>query len=153
MIKVDVGDQLVGIGFEHKTVKEFDTQNSSYVELSGAVKRVLDAIEVRHTICTIYLLEPITDSKKVNATPLVKGVARCSPLDNFKKENGRKLALSRALKQLYPGSKENADLSVEALEMNRKLRAAIWEAYHSRWVADAQRNTEKAVSAGESVTA
>src|SRR3990167_6318346 len=103
MIKVDVGDHLVGIGFEHKAVKEFDTKSPSYVELSGAIRRVLDALEVRHTICTLYLLEPIPDSKKVNATPLTKGVARCSPLDNFKKENGRKLALSRELKQLYPG--------------------------------------------------
>ena len=60
---------------------------------------------------------------------LAKGKADCSPLDNFNKSKGRKLALTRALKKLTT--------------LTKLERQAVWEAYLNR------RNTDVVAQAVE----
>ena len=64
-------------------------------------------------ISSCYLFDP--DGK-----PLGGAFARCCYPDNFNRETGRKLALSRALLSLFPGAAGQA------------ARAKIWAAYRER---------------------
>jgi hypothetical protein len=57
----------------------------------------------------------------VNDQPTgILGVACCVPQDQYKKETGRKLALGRALKQLFPGP------------IGKQARQHFWTAYLQR---------------------
>ena len=55
---------------------------------------------------------------------------------------GRKKALTRALAALFPSFDDNQELSVEAIQMNKRLREEVWKGYHSRWVNDAFQQVE-----------
>ena len=152
MIRVQLPNRLLGIGFEHKSVVEAGEHNPAYTVLFG--KTVLDTIDVRHTYCTLYELAPDeTRHGKYLATPLSKAVSRCSPLDNFKKEVGRKTALTRALRSLFPGPKENPELTVEAIRYNKSMRDEVWKGYHSRWINDAILQLEANVQDNQSPVA
>lgn len=141
MIRVQLPNRLLGIGFEHKSVVETGGPSEAYTLLLG--RPVLDTIDVRQTHCTLYELTPDeTKHGKYLAAALAQGVARCSPLDNFKKEVGRKTALTRALKVLFPGPKDNPELTAEAIQYNKSMRDEVWKGYHSRWVNDAMLQLE-----------
>ena len=142
MLKVQVEDTLYGIGFEHVTIKEVVGDDHEFTAILG--RPVKKTIETRNTFCTIFMLDSDGDGKQV-AQALAKGHARCSPLDNFNKEEGRKVALSKALKLWFPGVKEGVTDDT-VINQNRKVREAIWKGYHSRWVNDAFQNIEKAVN-------
>ena len=80
MIRVQLADRLLGIGFEHKSVIEADKQNPEYTHLFG--RPIIDSVEVRHTYCTLYELTP--DAGRLGkhlAKALAIGSSRCSPLD------------------------------------------------------------------------
>ena len=67
------------------------------------------------------------------------GLARCAPTDQFVKAVGRKLALARAM---------------QAAQLPKPTRAAIWAAYHARgefekWPRAAQGPVEKREEGGE----
>jgi hypothetical protein len=55
--------------------------------------------------------------------------------DSFTKAEGRKWSLTKAVEQKFPGLKGNDptsnDLSQETLDLNKKIRTAIWKAYSS----------------------
>ncbi len=50
-----------------------------------------------------------------DGTPFATGIALCSKNDNFNKRVGRKIALKRAAKELYPD--------------DRDARRKLWDAY------------------------
>ena len=54
--------------------------------------------------------------------------AECHPEDQFNKEKGRKLALTRALDVIFPSLSWDMDESVD----NRECRQAFWDVYLSR---------------------
>ena len=62
---------------------------------------------------TIGSLCQIIEGEKI----VEQGEARCSLKDQFCRAIGRKIALTRAIRQLYPGEK------------NKKSRADFWSAY------------------------
>src|SRR5689334_14705759 len=72
---------------------------------------------VHHTTCCIEI--PHEDG---NGAACVYGRAECSPLDRFEKERGRKLTLTRAMKQVpdFRGRK------------GKEARTAVWNAYLNR---------------------
>ena len=165
MIKVELGNRLLGISFEHKTIVEAGKKDPYYTHALG--RPVLDSAEVRTTICTLYELEPMdqvqgkgsapaagekTLGRRLTVRPLAAGKARCSSLDNFNKATGRKLALDRALKVLWPGVQDNPELTPETVHYNREQRAKVWTAYHARWVYDALKRVEEVVNQTEIAT-
>ena len=154
MIRVSLPGRLLGIGFEHKSIVETGGPSEAYTLLLG--RPVLDTIDVRQTHCTLYELcpsEELGNETKLKAIPLSTGKARCSPLDNFKKEVGRKMALTRALKTLFPGPKDNPELTTEAIQYNKSMRDEVWKGYHSRWVNDAILQLEANVQDNQSPVA
>ena len=68
----------------------------------------------RRTVCQVYKLGP-KESFPDKRELLNTGVATCSPLDQFAKEVGRKVSLTRALQ----GSEKD-------------FRTAIWKTYFNR---------------------
>ena len=157
MIRIQLGDRLLGLGFEHKSINEVIGDDLEFTTILG--RRVKKTIETRNTYCTIYELTPSKEKEgKFDAVPLAKGHARCSPLDNFNKEEGRKVSLSKALKVLWPGIREltfkknvlqtkaeRDAFQIEAATLleNQKQREEVWKGYHSRWVSDAIREIEQ----------
>lgn len=69
---------------------------------------------VRYTDCRIYEIE---------GGLVALGSARCSPLDNFSKEKGRKLSLKDAL------SESNSYISQTK---DKEFRRLVWNAYFGR---------------------
>ena len=72
----------------------------------------------RKTVCEVYRLGPrksVPPERELIST----GVATCSPLDQFQKEVGRKVSLTRALQETAPS-------------LNKDFRAAIWKTYFNR---------------------
>ncbi len=88
---------------------------------------------VRHTLCTITVLALRADCQRHAAQYEQKagvarectcthiatavGTARCNPVDGFKRETGRKIALDRALREVEP---------------IKSFRRICWNAYHGR---------------------
>ena len=156
MIRVSLGERLLGIGFEHKTIQEVAGDDEAFTILLG--RRVKKTIETRNTYCTVYELTPSKEKEgKFDAAPLATGHARCSPSDNFNKEEGRKVALSKALKVIWPGIREltfkknviqdreeRAAFIIDpaVLLENQRQREEVWKGYHSRWVNDALKEIE-----------
>lgn len=131
VIKVTLPDtSVVGIAFEHRTVKEALTEEALYSKLMG--RTVLDVFEVRYTLCTLYRLMPDGGEGKFTASIIASSKARCSPEDNFNKETGRKISLTRLLNKQYPRLKDNPDLTAEAGQFNKNIRQEIWQAYRMR---------------------
>ena len=65
----------------------------------------------RVTFCKLF------DANISNGKVIASGLALCAPQDTFRKEQGRKLALARAMKELG---------------LARNDRAKVWEQYHTR---------------------
>ena len=107
------GGKTIGIGFQHKTLKES-------VDLELGVE-----LEFRHTLCNLFEvpvgytgLKPKERLEKgLVPKVLAVGSARCSLQDNYKKEIGRKLALTRAL---------------EETSLDKHDRNVVWRAYLNR---------------------
>ena len=109
MIKVQLPNMLMGISFSHPVKREAMTS----IPLFDAIP----TMQVRYTHCELYEILPGPDNEKPQTKLMCEGIARCSPLDNFNKEAGRKIALTRAIK---------------VLELNRDEREVVWETYLNR---------------------
>jgi hypothetical protein len=96
------------MSFEHPSVVEELTEPIYNMKTQAIVSHR----EVRHTVCKVFELGPGAE-----ATLLSQGRARCSPEDNFRKEEGRKRALTRAL---------------DPLPFDKEDRALVWTAYLNR---------------------
>ncbi len=72
-----------------------------------------DAWIHHQTTCRILELE----EGKAEPILIATGVAECCALDNFSKETGRKIALTRAIEQMA---------------LPKEERTAIWNQYHNR---------------------
>jgi len=107
MLIVDLGNKKVGIQFRHQAVKTL---------VRG------ENIHTRLTHCGIF---EIPKEEKGEIKKLAFGVAKCSEHDNFCKEKGRKVALTRALLQ---GASEFSGVS----QSHKDLRGKVWEAYRNR---------------------
>lgn len=129
MIRFQHGTDTYGLGFKH-------TERKEAVPIAGD-PLLLETKEVRYTSCTIYRIG--ADGKPVG-NPLAADGARCSPLDNYVKEVGRKVALTRTLNQWT----EKMDPV-----LGRTLRAAAWSGYFDRNEAQERRRQEKEVKAAQ----
>ena len=100
MFRVEQGGSKYEFSFEHLRFKSW------VIDGTHAIKG--------KTVCTLF-----THYRQLGQDKILKvyGVSDCSVSDNFNKETGRKLALSRALK---------------AGNVPREARAAIWRAYFGR---------------------
>lgn len=129
MIRFQHDSSTYGLGFKHLSKKETVPVKESPV--------FLETFDVRYTACTIYQIG--ADGKPVG-NPLAVHGARCSPLDNFVKEVGRKVALTRTL-----------NLWTEKMDpvIGRTLRAAAWAGYFERNEAQEARRVLKEVKAAQ----
>lgn len=111
MIEVKLPALTIGLGFRHPaTIVPLEK-----VKDDGPTHR-----KIRSTICQVYELIHTDTSIKPFAILLGEGEAVCgkfSPSEQFNKERGRKLALTKALART-------------ALTKNE--RAAVWEGYRNR---------------------
>jgi hypothetical protein len=108
MIKVELPTRTLGICFIYKDMMVPIIEG---FKLSGPTHR-----EERATKCEIVEVDPKIARKY---TVLSDGLARCCYKDNFKKDIGRKIALSRAIKKL---------------DFSKFERTMIWESYLNRAV-------------------
>lgn len=135
MIRFTHDTATYGIGFRHFSMKEavplFDSKGIPQKSI------YLETIDVRYTSCSIYRLG--ADGKPLGPV-LAKQSGRCSPLDNFEKEAGRKVALTRTLLRWT----EKLD-PVEG----RTIRAAAWTAYLDRNEDQEQRRLAKVAAASD----
>jgi hypothetical protein len=105
MIRARLTDgQEIGIGF-------------SYITLPQLLSKTMKLSEARTTVCKLYGIG--SDGKP--ATVLASDDAACSASDNFRKETGRKIALTRA---------------IEKAKLSKQDRRLVWEAYFGRGVTD-----------------
>lgn len=73
------------------------------------------------TKCFLFEMLPIGKAKE--PIKLAEGVAHCSALDVYSKEAGRRLALRRALEQIWPDQHQLWGIAFQAYS-NRKAKAA-----------------------------
>jgi hypothetical protein len=78
----------------------------------------------RTTSCSISQVEVVNNAENIHEE-VGYGVAWCSPNDQFVKETGRKIALQRALDEMFGFSWERGN-------EERKNREVFWLAYHNR---------------------
>lgn len=98
-MKVIVDNTELRVGFKHEEFRDADG-SPSWIH--------------HRTTCTVW--ETVQDQEP---QIIARGSADCCGLDNFKKETGRKIALSRAIAQL---------------DLPKAERAEIWQQYHMRGV-------------------
>ncbi len=103
MITVTLPDRTLAIVFSHFHVISFPPNSTA-------------GVKVRATRCELFELDAVG---RIILPRLSKGESKCSPLDNFIKAVGRKIALTRALM--------NADDPFAKAD-----RTAIWDAYWRR---------------------
>jgi hypothetical protein len=102
-VTATVGDgHTYRIVFEHKQAKE--------LELAKEQRKVPVWVKA---VTSCYLVDEA-------GVQTHRGFAICFLTDNFNKEIGRKLALTRCLDQTFPGS------------LFKPLRTAVWKAYFGR---------------------
>lgn len=77
----------------------------------------------RQTEC--YIMELSEENGVRNRRIICSAAAVCHPADQFNRDRGRKISLTRALSSMYPRSGENASL-------NKELRRKFWAAYLNR---------------------
>lgn len=111
MLKVDLPGRSIGVSFSHPTVikKVFDDDLLS--------EHLVTEVKERRSVCQVYELKPDWLPNDIDVTLLGEGVAKCSHLDNFVKETGRKISLTRAL---------------AASNLTKDERTAVWQAYRLR---------------------
>lgn len=97
MLKAKLSDgRIFGITFAHPTLQ---TEIGAHI------------LKVRVTRCDLF---EIFTGPLARERPIASEIAKCSPRDNFEKERGRKIALTRA---------------IEAAKLPKKDRSILWEAY------------------------
>lgn len=109
-------------------------------------------LDYRATICTISEImgiTPVALSRQV----LICGTAVCSPLDQFCKERGRKISLTRALRGIpvpfINEPKWNDQPWIKCgLYLNKELRKMFWDVYNRRKLS---KNSQKHVASPVSV--
>lgn len=109
MIRAKLPDRTLGITFKHvpafKTIG-YMTGGDGQPDKNQPIKR-----EIRTTKCEIY--EVVGEDARL----VGHATAECSPLDNFEKATGRKVALTKALAWM---------------KMGKEDRSHVWEAYQNR---------------------
>lgn len=133
MIKVQLGDRRIGIGFEyrsrHVTLEEGKVLDSlqRVVKLPDAqfkaVVRDLTRTRLTATVVKIYLMAEGDLNK--DAKMIFSHEEPCSREDNFCKETGRKFALTKLLE-------ETASEYGRSSGFDKKEREMIWKAYLGR---------------------
>lgn len=124
MIKVQLPTRMLAVGFSHPLMQEMQHPERGSL--------VAEVIKVRHSHCTIVELDPKDDKKFAFLT---EGVARCSPLDHFVKEKGRRVALHNALldtKIIKDSKGRPKKVYASRAGFNKEERKLIWEAYFNR---------------------
>ena len=104
MIRAKTADKEFAISFEHKMTIHYPLH-----------QMLPEPVRVQSTVCEIFLMDELGH---VKVPRLSRGIAKCSPLDQFVKAIGRKIALTRALDEVHPFTKAE--------------RTAIWAAYWGR---------------------
>src|SRR5688572_25523355 len=103
MIPIQLGEKTYGLTFRHQHIP-FDPMS--------------DTKRLANTLTLAQVFELAEDKKgTANPFPIAEGKALCSVKDVFKKEVGRKVALTRLLKDWGVG---------------KDARAKVWKAYHGR---------------------
>lgn len=117
MIRVHLPNKTLGIGFIHPSKAIATDKNLPFF-----------LTRMRFTHCEIFEIVPNAMMREgFDVRLLSEGVTMCSPRDNFVKEAGRKIALTRALGKLKLGKKE---------------RTLVWEAYMARKTGTLEQATE-----------
>lgn len=110
MIKVILPDRILGISFRHPNIHApMPKRNGDSSELYEHNRR-----KTRATYCSLYLLNA---SDPLKTKWLGDGVTVLGVGDQFCKEVGRKISMTRMM---------------EKMELTRYERAACWEAYWNR---------------------
>lgn len=127
MIRATLPTRTLGIGFGYH-IKQEETRvsrdNWAYEEKEckrrgiPTPQHIMTMEPIRYTVCQVFVLNL---SNKKDVKLLAEGVARCSSLDNFDKEVGRKESLTRAVANL----KKHEAVTKEECER-------VWDAYHGR---------------------
>lgn len=123
MIKIQLPTRLIALGFSHPV------QNEAQKPKRG--NAIADVLPVRHSHCFIVeLIDPEDESKYKFIS---EGVARCSPLDIFEKEKGRRLSLVDALfeEKVFRGTGKGKFLKSKT-NLSKTERKLIWEGYFNR---------------------
>jgi hypothetical protein len=94
-MKISFGEELYLVKFQHEVPGKEEKRG------------------YRKTLCQVYKL--LQDERQL----ISSGTAVCGPLDQFQKEVGRKVSLTRALQTIGPC-------------LNKKLRTEIWKEYFAR---------------------
>mgnify|MGYP001571168224 CR=1 FL=1 len=81
---------------------------------------MLDTVTIRYTHCELFILS----DDRVTLAKLARGVARCSPLDQFCRETGRKVALTDALRKS---------------DLKKADREIVWKWYKEMWLENSDR--------------
>lgn len=84
-----------------------------------------DGVIQAATRCSIFVLTDI--GRGAVNTPVAAGLAECSTLDQYDRDEGRKRSLTRALRKLYP-TKDVIDKPVR--DERRARRRHVWNIYH-----------------------
>ena len=100
-MKVIVDNTELRVGFKHEAFFEPDGFTPSWIH--------------HRTTCTIWEID--AEGGLGDNAIIARGEADCCALDGFKKETGRKIALTRAIEQLM---------------LPKVERAEIWAQYHQR---------------------
>ena len=127
-MKVEVLGHTYGIQFEHGYVPTLSSDADGFTHNPPKRRRLWgifdkrtkssNATVCRATLCRILHLPEENQRINVDNCTLGKDVAACSSDDNFNKETGRKIALTRALKNI-PG-------------FTKQARTAFWDVYLHR---------------------
>ncbi len=104
MILAKTADKAFAVIFSHKMTVHYPLH-----------ELIPNPVRVKSTQCDIFYVD---EHGHMKLPRLARGVAKCSPLDQFVKAIGRKLALTRALDEQHPFTKAE--------------RTAIWTAYWGR---------------------
>src|SRR6266853_2369476 len=128
MIKVNLPSRTLGLSFRHSEVEMPIPQKDSEKKL----EKPIQFRKSRATFCEIYEIT-LTSSQWVCEGSAYLGVG-----DQFRKAQGRKLALTKALKLLSP-PKYGEKRSVSPLTLGKKERELVWKAYHDRGIIEGEK--------------
>ncbi len=113
MIEIKLPTRLIGLGFRHPST--LIPLSDEAIHKNGPTHRKL-----RSTVCQVYELFHTDTHIKPIATLLAEGEAVCGLItisEQFNKEKGRKIALTRALKKT---------------DLTKYERSIVWDMYRGR---------------------
>lgn len=127
MIRVQLSDSIIGVGFAYRMRPLTDQENAllkSAEKVLALNNEQLEAVrkdalrnQLKYTKCTLYSLKSIDETFRSNLTVITDVTEPCSDDDIFSKEKGRKAALAHAMKKAGIGKED---------------RLTVWTAYHGR---------------------